>query len=307
MIVATLATLVVLPVRSAWAVPASQAAQHVGKSVAIEGFVEQIMCSPRACLLSFQAGWSGFVATIPVSALDRFGDVKRLERKNVRLRGVVEDRAGKPRLELTDPSRLQVLEDTAPGAGSRVVRAQEKSRTDSGAASAVDSPPAAQPQTRVQVSGGLSPSAPGGHLSGIVRDLQEEAAVSGTGDGDRASEVAVQGLRERVTMQAHTIQSLEEQLGQLNGRLQELEARPVPADGNGFDDDLPAVDPWIVPARRGFAEAKPRTGWSAKRLVREMGSPLEVHAVSEDTAIWLYEGGFSVTVKRDRVVSTSGF
>lgn len=290
----------------------------MGESVTVEGFVQQVMCSPRACLMSFEAGWGGFVATIPSAALDRFGDVKRFERRSVRIRGVIEDRQGKPRLELTDPSRIQVAD--GPG-GPRVVKVDEKPAPGSEGAQAPPGravPPAPQsgaaadpavPQvkTRVHVSGGLNSGADTSNLSTIVRDLEEEAAASGTGTGDRASQLAVEGLRDRVAMQAHTIQTLEEQLAEMSGRLAELEQRPAPSLAD-LDDPgrAPELDPWVVPARRGL-KPQPRTGWSEKRLLRELGSPLEVQETARDTTLWVYGPGQSVTVKRGRVLSASGF
>ena len=274
----------------------------MGESVTVDGFVEQVMCSPRACLLSFAAGWSGLVVTIPASSKGKFGDPKSLERKNVRVRGVVEDRGGKPRIELADPSRLEVRDLPATGGGSRVVSAEAKPtrRTADGAARST------QPKTQVQVSGGLTPSSSkASSLGAIVRELEEEEAATGQGGG--ASSMAVAGLKERVAIQAHTIQTLEDELARLSDRLEDLETRPVAEPEPQVAEDLPGVEPWVVPARRGFTHVQPRTGWSADRLVRELGSPLDVQELSRDTAVWTFGPGQAVTVKRGRVVSASGF
>lgn len=289
-------------------IPASEAVNHVGESVTIEGFVQQVMCSPRACLMSFEAGWAGFVATVPSGALDRIGDVKRFERRSVRLRGVVEDRQGKLRLELTDPSRIELMEGGL-GRGSHVVKTDEKISEKAGTGDVPRQragPSAPQVKTRVQVSGGLADGGATSQLSSIVRDLEEEAAVSGTAGGDRASHLAVEGLRDRVAMQAHTIQTLEEELAQMRERLSDLEERPMPSLSD-LDEPAPAVDPWIVPAKRRLKLTRPRTGWSTKRLLRELGSPREVKELSSDTTLWIYGVNQSVTVKRGRVLTASGF
>lgn len=295
-----LAILVLAVAGDARAIPAGEAARHLGEPVTIEGFVQQVMCSPKACLLSFEAGWSGFVATIPATSLERFGDPKRFERKNVRIRGVVEDRQGKPRLELTDPGRIEVADVATESGGSRVVRAQKKPDDAAGAAAA-KAGGAVAPQTRVQVSGGLS-SGTSSKLGTIVRDLEEEAAATDGG----ASDAAVQGLRERVAIQSHTIRTLEEQLAEMQARVDDLEARS-PEEPAVIDEAVPVIDPWVVPARRGFSNVQPRTGWSTKRLIRELGSPLEVQALSRDSSLWIYGRDQAVTVKRGRVISASGF
>lgn len=289
---------------AAAAIPAGEAGQHLGRAVSIEGFVQQVMCSPRACLMSFEAGWSGLVATVPAAAKDRFGDLKRFERQNVRMRGVVEDRQGKLRMEISDPSRIQVVGEVVSGQGSRVLKAEEKTPGTASAGGTEAGPP--QTKTTVQVSGGASSGPKTANLSNIVRDLQEEAAVAGDAGG--ASELAVQGLRERVAIQAHTIQTLEEQLAELNGRLRDLEDRPTaPAESAAAGADMPGVDRWVVPARKGFSHPQPRTGWSTKRLVRELGSPIEVRPVAAQTELWVYGQNQVVTVKRERVISASGF
>ncbi len=292
--------------RVSLAIAPGEAAQHLGQAVSIEGFVQKVMCSPRACLMSFEAGWSGLVATIPSGFIERFGDPKKYEGQNVRIRGVVEDRQGKPRLELTDPSRIQIVTKGKPAAGSQVLeaKAQPAVRTDG---SGVQAQPPPKSRSQVQVSGAVASGSAAASLGSVVRGLQEEAAVSGTGGGDRASELAVQGLRERAAIQSHTIETLEAQLEQVNGRLQELEARPAPTEEQVSLDGVPPLERWVVPARRGFEHPKPRTGWSTKRLVRELGSPSEVQTLTRDTALWIYGREQFVTVKRERVVSASGF
>ena len=94
----------------------------------------------------------------------------------------------------------------------------------------------------------------------------------------------------------------------MNGRLQELEQRPVVQEPvEPALPGVPQIEEYVVPSRRGFAEAHPRTGWSVDRLVRELGSPLEVQVQSRDVALWIYGPRQSVTVKRGRVRSVTGF
>ena len=125
-------------------------------------------------------------------------------------------------------------------------------------------------------------------------------------DGGPATDAAVQGLRERVAIQSHTIRTLEDQLSEMQARMEELEARS-PVQEEFVDEPVPGVDPWVVPARRGFSHEQPRTGWSTHRLVRELGPPTEVQTLSRDSALWVYGRDQAVTVKRGRVVSASGF
>lgn len=279
----------------------AEALGQVGRAVTVEGFVESVMCSPRACLLSFETGWSGLVATISSADLDRFPEPKSAyERRKVRVRGVVQDRQGRPRLEITAPSNIETL-DRAAGGGSRVLSAEAKEPVRS-------EDPAAPPRvrTQVQVSGGLSGGSNAARLSEIVRDLRQEGAAVGSGGG--ASELAVTGLRERVAIQSETIRTLEDELAEVNGRLQDLEARPIPAEpAEPSIEGVPRVERWVVPARRGLSDARPRTGWSIERVVREIGPPLEVSELGRDRALWVYEGGRALTVVRGRVVSSSGF
>jgi len=270
--------------------------------VAIDGFVEQVVCSPRACLLSFEAGWSGLVAIIPAAERERFPDPQgAYARRTVRVRGVVEDRDGRLRIEIGSPSKIEVISGGGEATGSQVLSTQANPPIQTG------DPAAPRPRTQVHVSGGLGSGTSGSQLGEIVNDLREEAATTATA-GAPASELAVRGLRERVAIQSQTIQALESELGTVRERLGELEQRPAAVEQPaGSLDGVPRVEPWVVPARRGLAEPRPRTGWSIERLVREVGSPLEVLPISRDRALWKYGDVRTVTVARGRVVSVSGF
>ncbi|MFM7142257.1 MAG: hypothetical protein ACKO2K_10145, partial [Alphaproteobacteria bacterium] len=52
----------------------SQASRHVGQSVDVVGNAESVVCSPMACLISFEAGFSGLVVAIPGDAVAAFPD-----------------------------------------------------------------------------------------------------------------------------------------------------------------------------------------------------------------------------------------
>lgn len=122
------------------------AARHVGENVVVEGLVDSVVCSPNACLLSFEAGFSGLIAAIPGEVRGRFPDPESAwDGRRLRVRGTVENRAGRPRIELRDPSAVEVLETGArpstPGPGVRPA----------GAGVAVESAPG----VAVSVTGGI--------------------------------------------------------------------------------------------------------------------------------------------------------
>jgi hypothetical protein len=140
----------------------------------------------------------------------------------------------------------------------------------------------------------------------VVRELQSEARASETVASGQGGTALVRGLRERVTEQERTIEELGELIQGLEGRLEGLEtAEPQAPVYRG--PAVPRLERYVVPARRGL-EAKVRTGWSAERLVRELGEPAQVTGLSSGGAIWTYADGRSVTVdEKGRVVSSMGF
>src|SRR5581483_10582692 len=62
------------PASAGQVVAPSDALSHVGESVVVEGHVDSVVCSPQACLLSFEPGFSGLVVAIPGDAVGAFPD-----------------------------------------------------------------------------------------------------------------------------------------------------------------------------------------------------------------------------------------
>lgn len=100
-----------LPVPSAAgaAISPGQVSKHVGESVEVVGIAESVVCSPMACLLSFEAGFAGLVVAIPGDAVGSFPDPETTyEGKEVRVRGRVAERNGRPRIEVRDPGSISL-------------------------------------------------------------------------------------------------------------------------------------------------------------------------------------------------------
>jgi hypothetical protein len=118
-----LGVVALLPSRAlAQTIAAGDAGAHVGEEITVEGDVPTVVCSPLACLLSFTADYSGLVASIPGDALGRFPAPKETYASHrVRVRGVVIDKNGRPRIEVRDPGQLQVLDGGGAGRPAPVV------------------------------------------------------------------------------------------------------------------------------------------------------------------------------------------
>jgi DNA/RNA endonuclease YhcR with UshA esterase domain len=113
--------LAVLPLLSPAEAPAgppvviapADAAKYVGKSVVVEGTMEQVVLSVN---LTTHANFGGrypnhvFTITIFKAKQSLFKGVKEHEGKRVRVRGVVDLYRGKPEIVLTEPSQLEYLE-----------------------------------------------------------------------------------------------------------------------------------------------------------------------------------------------------
>ncbi|MBM4265149.1 MAG: hypothetical protein FJ144_00825 [Deltaproteobacteria bacterium] len=303
----------------------ADAERRIGESVTVDALVEGVICSPRACLLSLGSGWSGLVATIAAADVAGFPPPKETyEGRRVHIRGVVVEREGRPRIELTDRSRIEIVPEAAPASASGKTRSRVVStrRSEGGAAGGTSAPtvgeeasaPQAAPpprtETRVQVSGGLQGDA--SRVDEIVRELREEAGEPSPLEepGASGSQATVSGLRDRVSKQSQTIESLEGEVAALEERLAELESQPPPAPPPppGSMEGVPQMEPYVVPARSGLRERRVRTGWSTQRLVREFGTPRQVEPLPGGGSVWYYDGGRAVTVgERGRVVSATGF
>ncbi len=108
-LVAAALALGTVPSAVAAALSPSQAAKHVGETIDVVGTAESVVCSPMACLLSFEAGFSGLVVAIPGDAVAAFPDPEAsYEGKQVRVHGRVAERNGRPRIEIRDPASISI-------------------------------------------------------------------------------------------------------------------------------------------------------------------------------------------------------
>lgn len=290
------------------AAPVGRAGEFVGQKVVLEGFVERVVCSPSACLLSFDPGFGGLVARIGAPDLERFPDPQEsYERRNVAIEGVVSSEGGRLRMELSGPDRIRVADLPGAAGRSRVVETRTRAPVVAGSdgqGGTEGSATRAMPgRTRVEVFDEQN-RPPDAGLATTIAELQAENAGSGS---DLGSSVVVEGLRARVAIQNETIRELREELEGMRARLDALEGDPAPERDLPESIGVPQIEPWVVPSRRGWSVPRPRTGWSVDRLVRELGSPVSLSEVGPDRTLWVYGEGRAVTVVRGRVVSASGF
>jgi hypothetical protein len=99
-------------------VPASKAADYVGKDVTIEGRVVATHESPIAAVLAFAPNFAGFTATILAADRAKFPpDLDQLYRgRVVQLTGFVAAYRGKPEMTLREPTQVTLVVDaTATG------------------------------------------------------------------------------------------------------------------------------------------------------------------------------------------------
>lgn len=139
----TLALLAVAAGAGAETIPNSQAKDHVGKEVTVEGRIVATHASPLATVLAFAPNFAGFTATI--LAADRAKFPAALEEvypgKLVRVTGLVTAYRGKPEMTLREPSQLALV--SAPGETPAPIAPQI-----AGAPSPTTSPEANQEETR---------------------------------------------------------------------------------------------------------------------------------------------------------------
>ena len=106
------------------AIAPSQAAQHVGETVEVEGHVDSVVCSPMACLISFEPGFGGLVVAIPGDAVPEFPDPEATyEARDVRVRGRIVERNGRPRIEVRDVGAIAIAAGPAAAPIARSARA----------------------------------------------------------------------------------------------------------------------------------------------------------------------------------------
>jgi hypothetical protein len=334
------------PALGAATIRPSEADRHVGREVVVEGYVERAMCSSQACVLSFGPAFSGLVVTIPASeAHPLAGGGDEYEGRTVRVRGTVESRQGRPRIEVASFDDVQTIElgvavrasDGAPGTDSPGDASDGAART--------DAPRGASDRG---VSGGRSVSVhtakpAGPSVAEIARALAE--SEEGAGDTRPPSGGDVDGLAARVSaLEERAVESaalpagllpltdgpaalerpdelaaLQEQLATLAAHLLELldgmsllEARIAAleqgAAAAGSSAPIPRLPSYVIPGARSPTLSRVRRGWSADRVLRTVGEPSQVVSRGEGAAVWHYEGGRSVTVdERGRVTAATGF
>jgi len=165
-------TLLVAAAAAAAPIAPGQALQNVGRDVEVEGEAQSVVCSPMACLLSFEAGFSGLVVAIPGDAVAAFPDPESTyEGRRVRVRGRVGERNGRPRIEIRDPRALSIeggvsRPAASPGeAGRRIVSTRSSTRRAAPPA-VVEGPTPGVPAAPAGLPGGLAAEAPDGAAPG---------------------------------------------------------------------------------------------------------------------------------------------
>lgn len=135
-----------LEARASTVVRPSEALEHLGESVVVEGQVDTVVCSPQACLLSFAPGFSGLVVAIPGDVVRSFPPPEAtFESRRVRVRGIVADRGGRPRIEIRAPDAIELLEGAA--SQSTILSATADLSSGTSAPGATPAPPKADVQS----------------------------------------------------------------------------------------------------------------------------------------------------------------
>lgn len=93
---------------------AAQAAAHIGKQVTVTGIVAQVSIRPSLVFLNFDKPYpdSPFSAIVRNSHTNEFDKLTSLKGKPVSVKGKVKDYNGKPEIELTSKSQLELLTGT---------------------------------------------------------------------------------------------------------------------------------------------------------------------------------------------------
>lgn len=109
----TLALALLAPCAHAEIVPAAKAADHVGKSLTVEGRIVATYDSPLATVLAFAPNFAGFTATILAGDRSKFPtDLEaRYGGRLVQITGSITAYRGKPEMTVRDPSQLTLVVD----------------------------------------------------------------------------------------------------------------------------------------------------------------------------------------------------
>jgi hypothetical protein len=305
-----------------------EAAAHAGQEVTVEGYVERVVCSSKACLLSFGAGFSGLIVSIPAAVVEGMPPAREeYESRTVRVTGVVTTPQDRPRIEIDSATDIERVDLTVGVVGSQV-----STKTDDG-----EGNPAEGGSSGRDVTVNVSSEPKGGSVAEIARALDREngrgeAALHGEATSGLAARV--QALEERVgesaalppgmlpltdgpvaPAQPDDLAGLRDQLAALDGHvaalldsMASLEQRVTALEGAVASASSPQLPTYVVPGQRRATLNRVRRGWSADRVLRTLGEPMQVVGTGAGQATWLYGGGRSVTIdERGRVTAAAGF
>lgn len=319
-LLAWLAVALAGPGQAATEIRPSEARAHVGEAVVVEGEVDNVVCSPLACLLSFEPGFAGLVIALPGSEVERFPEPKATYGgRRVRVNGTVTISNDRPRVELHDPASIEVV------AGPRSRSAILSVERDAGSPSPLA---AARPPVQVEAGSAAAPARPGlsARQAAVRLGLADEGehAVGGTGwgEGERVAGSAGQDegevsvgvatevrlLRQEIAALVARVVALEERLAMLDEELSSAQEMAAPGAEGGAAVGRAAPPASVVYGSTSPSLHRVKRGWTAARVRRVFGEPLEVTGVPPGPFVWHYEGGRALTVdERGRVVSSIGF
>jgi hypothetical protein len=311
--------LAVVPV--AHAMTPDEAANRIGQEVSVEGEVPTVVCSPLACLLSFTNDFSGLAVSIPGDAIGRFPPPRETYGgRRVRVRGTVVDRNGKPRIEVLDPANLQLVGGSAPAPGPFVrvdpssgeVETEGAVESDSAPAAAAPPPDEAPPETdgarsRV-VDAGRFVSRAGGPREPSRPPSGPSLTAGLSGGPEDAAMVEATALHQKIKKLEQENAALADTVAALQERLDALEQSGV-RQAQGVDpSQLPYRPDYVVPGESSTRLQQVKRGWSAERVLRALGAPLNTTTEANGFMTWYYANGRAVTLDpRGRVESSIGF
>lgn len=333
-----LAASLLLEVRgvAAQSIGPDEARAHIGETVTVDGEVPTVVCSPLACLLSFETDFSGLVASISGDVIGRFPPPKETySGRRVRVRGAVVDRNGKPRIELRDPADIQLLDGsgtrsavTSPASApvrvtvSPPVTAPDGDVDGQANQASVDEPleippppPVAPPDPASAGATGSRVIDPGRVTTRLGGPREPAAAPSGDsvlaslsgGPGDAAA-VEARALQQQ-------IDKLQQENANLSATVEALEERLATIEQNGArayqgvdEETLPHLPEYVVSGASAKRLQHIKRGWSSERVLRQIGPPLNTRTEANGYMTWYYADGRAVTLDpRGRVSSSIGF
>ena len=292
---------------AATAIRPADAAKHIGEEAVVEGPVESVVCSPLACLLSFEPGFSGLVVAIPGSELSRFPDPRAtFEAQRVRVRGTIIERNGRPRIEVSDPGAITKL--VAGESASTIVSTPADPPEVAAAKRARMLPPVTVPEpATAPVSAPRLSAEDAAARVGIdppSTAARGRAPAEGTEIGV-ATELRL--LRGEIAGLVERVAALEDQLAEADERLAYAEGA-IAAAGVEPPPDVRGPPSYVVSGELRPSMHRVRRGWRAERVIRLLGEPLRVTGNPPGPFTWYYDEGRAVTVnEHGLVVSAIGF